>query len=84
MQASYTVNDHRLQGFQKYYFWNYVGWNTLENIFSKSYLLGCFQKFNLSKLTCYTVYLASVLKQYLNQQTLSPDSSDTFILDLFL
>ena len=26
-----------------------------ENIFSKSYLLGCFQKFNILKITRYTV-----------------------------
>ena len=32
-----------------------------ENIFLKSYLLGCFQKFYLSKITRYTVYHGALL-----------------------
>ena len=35
-----------------------------ENIFSKSYLLGSFQKFNLSKITHYTVLSYSCLANY--------------------
>ena len=54
-----------------------------ENIFSKSYLLGYFRKFNLSKITRYTVVNLSKISKLYNNVITKPDEFNVACFTVF-